>query len=290
MTRNEVIATLVVFLGIFLFVFLFLGKDGANLLLSPGDSRLINFSTSCRQITITDKSKATSATLYLVTETPPLTKQNPFIIEHTRLRLDPTNYEYWQYFLYPNSYFNMSVCTSGKLNAQFYIIKGSQEFKRWCKGKNVKNEVFLNVINSCSDSHQLEFTATEQEEHFFVFHNPTTYAVDINLKMTFERYLPSPPYSEVPSCTTSSTGSCTLQVPTDNQFYRILLTTDVARDVDWEENVAVSWGCESLASSYLNAAAVLSNGFFTLLVVMIVSVAVAYYYWWAPQQQPPVSQ
>ena len=75
MTRNEVIATLVVFLGIFLFVFLFLGKDGANLLLSPGDSRLINFSTSCRQITITDKSKATSATLYLVTETPPLTKQ-----------------------------------------------------------------------------------------------------------------------------------------------------------------------------------------------------------------------
>ena len=276
MTRGEVIVSLIIFLGVFLFVFLFLAKDGANLLFSPGDSRLFNFSSNCRQITITDNSKTSPATLYLVTENLALTKQNPFKIYHASLSIDQANYEYWQYFLYPNSHFNMTVCSNSKLNAQFYIIKGSQDFKRWTKGKNVQNEAFLNVVYSCDDKHELEFTASYQEEYFFVFHNPSTYVVDIKLDMTFERYLPVPPFYDVPSCSTSSTGSCTLQVPTD-QSYKILITTDVASDVDWEENVAVSWACENRASSYVKAV-LDANVLFSLGIVMIVSALAVVYY------------
>ena len=138
MTRGELIVTLTLFFGVFLFVFLFLAKDGANLVFSPGDSRLFDFSSSCRQITVTDYSKTSPATLYLVTDTPPLTKQNAFTIHQTSLSIDQSNYEYWQYFFYPDSQFNMSACSTSKVNAQFYIIKGSKEFKKWTKGKNVR--------------------------------------------------------------------------------------------------------------------------------------------------------
>lgn len=259
LTRDQIptaIFTAIFIILIALSVSLFSSIDSGHLLLSPGDSRLVNFSANCRQLTLTDKSKTTTASVYLITETPPLTLHNTFTIKYSSLTIGKAKYEYWQYHFYPKSSFNMTTCSASadSSGVLFLIIKGKTRFSKWSKGRNVENELQIQVVNSCGNRHLLDFTAHEEDEYFFVFFNPGNIAVEVDVKMSFEcwEYSPPPQTVEVPFCSVSSSESCSLQVSSGHS-YRALIVTDVPVGVDWEENVEVSWSCNSLASLYLNA-------------------------------------
>ena len=97
------------FLIIAVTILLFTSKDTGHQFFSPGDSRLVNFSTNCRHFTLNDNSVKTAASVYLVTEEPPLTRRNSFNIASTPLTVGGSRYEYWQYHLYPSSNFSLSA-------------------------------------------------------------------------------------------------------------------------------------------------------------------------------------
>ena len=99
-----------------------LSSDIATNFYSPGDSRLISFSSFfCDGVNVEVDSVATGATVYIVDAPPPLTEQNNFTVTN-RTTLDASNFHFWQYYLYPNSNISISVCSGRRLDV--YVIKG----------------------------------------------------------------------------------------------------------------------------------------------------------------------
>ena len=87
---------------------------------SPGDSRLVSFSSYfCDGIDVDVHSANTGASVFTVDTPPPLTSQNDLTISDART-LDSKQFHYWQYHLYPNSHISVGVCTSDKLDV--YIL------------------------------------------------------------------------------------------------------------------------------------------------------------------------
>ena len=267
------------FVIIMLIISLFTSKDEGHHFCSPGDSRLVNFSRTCRYLTVKDNSVKTRASLYLVTEEPPLTHWNSFAIDLSPLTVGGMRFEYWQYHLYPGSNFSLTACSPNRGSSHFYAIKGNWKFKKWIKGRKVPNEQYIHISNSCADKHEFYYTSEEENEYFFVFYNQLTTSVNITVHMNFERWEYSPPPSDadIPTCYVPLTGTCSLEIPYALN-YRALIMTDIPEDVNWEETVDVSWSCDSRASNYLFLVSnmIPVNG----LVFAVAVVALATYFLW----------
>lgn len=241
-----------VFLIVAVIIVLFTSKDTGHQFFSPGDSRLVNFSANCRHFTLNDNSVKTAASLYLVTEEPPLTRRNTFNVASIPLTVGGSRYEYWQYHLYPRSNFSLSACSPNGGAAEFYVIKGSRKFRQWVKGRKVPNEHYVYVSNSCSGKHEFQYTSAEEDEYFFVFYNQGSTSVNINAHMSFERweYSSLTTHADTLMCFVPPAGACSLEIPASAK-HRALIVTDIPENVDWEENVDLSWSCDSYASDYL---------------------------------------
>ena len=113
-----VVLTVIVIVVIAIPVGITTNRSDVPVFFSPGDTRLISYGPSffCAGVTLVDRSNRTDSTVYLVTETPPLTDQNNFTF-NSSINLADNIYNYWNYYLYPNSNFSTAVqCTRSKLS------------------------------------------------------------------------------------------------------------------------------------------------------------------------------
>lgn len=237
-------------------------NSSASALYSPGDTRLVSYNSFlCASITLRDNSSRTAASIYLITETPPLTDRNNFTIDST-VTLSDKEYYYWNYFLYPNSNFSTEVCShSPGSDGMFYITKGSAD--------NFVSPVAKFSINKvCSVVQRFSYQIYDEDDYYFVYYKSSWNGVPLQLDVTlsFERFeYSTSDLASQAKCSITSAGECTVTVPYDSK-YKALIVTNTSENVDWEENVDVSWSCTYRSWAY----AVVILLFIVVPVVLIV--------------------
>ena len=223
---------------------------------SPGDTRIVPFgSFFCDEVTLVDKGSTTGSTLYLITDTPPLTDQNSFTI-NSSLTLTSNNYNYWNYYLYPGSNFTTTVRTRDSLSrparGRFYLFKGRSSFQQWIKNpcSNQDSAIATFSISRPSSGtsfyHKFTFLVQDEDEYYFVYYSSrdqsTVLRLDVAIYVNRFQYSISD-LTTAASCSAIG-GQCSLNVPPDSN-YRALIVTDIPDNPDWEENVDVSLICSS---------------------------------------------
>ena len=225
---------------------------------SPGDTRLASYNTLfCAGITLRDNSNMTTASLFLIEDTPPLVDRNNFTVNST-VTLTPNEYRYWNYYLYPNSNFSAKVCLlhSSRGANTLYLIRGKGNFEGWRRSPSTEQAVtFTDISNAppCfTSTQQFSYRADVEDEYYFVYYSSPSNRGDLqlNLIMSFERFQYSTTdLDSEANCTVPSVGECTIPVPYGSN-YRALIATDIPENVDWEENVDVSWSCANREWAY----------------------------------------
>lgn len=211
---------------------------------SPGDSRLISFSSFfCDGINLGVNSVNTSATIYVVDTPPSITEVNNFTIVDRRT-LNISNYRFWQYYLYPKSVILISVCSDKRLD--LYIIKGNSNANNWggSPGDNHAEE-FEQIISVCP--HQLQnisYTVHEEDQYYVLLHNSMSESrLTYDAALSFERFEYDPLGINGSSCSASSGQQCTVGVPYGTSSQQALVVTNIPENVDWGENVDVKATC-----------------------------------------------
>ena len=223
---------------------------------SPGDTRLVSYSSFfCAGVTLKENSSSTGAFLYLITETPPLDDCNNFTISST-MALKDNEYNYWNYYLYPNSNFSTEVCSSSSgTDGKLYIVKGKDNFKLWISSHSNDLAVAVFSISTvlCSTIVQpYTYHISEEDEYYFIYYNlpGNNIILQLNVTVSFERFEYSTAnLTSQANCSITIAGECSLTVPYGST-YSALIVTDVPENVDWGENVDVTWSCANRGWAY----------------------------------------
>ena len=226
-------------------------SDIATDFYSPGDSRLISFSSFfCNSVRFSVKSQATGASFFLVDSAPPLTDQNNFTINASDT-LNRNNYHFWQYHLYPNSKVTLDVCTDcRRVFLDIYVVKGNTNVNRWGDEPGEDHaQLYQSVSTECPMKRTLMYTATEEDEYYFIVHNSfDKIELFYDLTLTVERFEYESPTLDVNStvrdrCAVSSGESCSVDIPYGTGSQQALVVTTIPEDVDWGENVGITTSC-----------------------------------------------
>ena len=240
---------------------------------SPGETRLVSFgSFFCDEVTLVSKSSA-GATLYLITDTPPLTDRNNFTI-NSSLTLSDNFFKYWNYYLYPGSTFSNSFHTrSNSDGGTVFLFKGKNSIQRWFRDPFHRPVAAL-IIPCSSQHHFSRLSVQEEDEYYFVYYNNrgqqcqqscSQLRLDVTISVSRLQYS-TEDLTTATSCSAIE-GECSLNVPA-HPNYRALIVTDIPDDPDWEENVDVTLHCSS-NREWAYAVVVL----IPLLVIVSVSIA-----------------
>ena len=219
---------------------------------APGDTRVVPYSSFfCADITLTDKSVRTGASLYLITKVPSLTNQNNFTI-NSSLNIAENKYRFWNYYLHPNSSFTTVVCVVAN-SGTFYLIQGRQQFVSWIDEPDVYNAIESFRIESlCSETKYDHYTylATLADEYYFVFYSNGSATLQLNVEISINQSQYSQLNLQSPAnCSVPPVGECTLTVPYGSD-YQALIAADIPKDVDWEESVHIDWHCVNRGWAY----------------------------------------
>ena len=223
-------------------------SDIATNFYSPGDSRLISFSSFfCESISFSVESKGTGASFFLVDSAPPLTNRNNFTISSIDI-LQKNNYHFWQYHLYPNSKVSMNLCTDcSRVFLDAYVVKGNTNVNRWGDNPDVNvAEMFQSVSTVCPNEQQLEYIASEEDEYYFIVHNSfDEIELYYNLTLTVERFEYESPTTDVDRdrCAVSSGGNCAVDIPYGTGTQQVVVVTTIPENVEWGENVDIKTSC-----------------------------------------------
>ena len=227
-------------------VLIFSSTDIATNFFSPGDSRLIQFSSFfCEGVDVKVDSAATGATLFLVDTPPPLSDANNFTIADSRT-LGEHKFQFWQYYLYLDSNISVSICIDKKFRLDIYIIKGNSNANYWARSPGRKHaKLFQRVTKKCPQQHSFSYTVQEEDQYYIIFHNSLSKEmVSYNLELSIQRFeysIESDNYSEI--CYAPSGAQCSVDIPYDTGSQLALVVTSIPLDVDWEENVDVVTSC-----------------------------------------------
>lgn len=243
---------------------------------SPGDTRLIYFSSFfCQSITLRNTSSGTASTVYLIRDPPPFVRAESFTVEQS-FTLSSRQYGYFNYYLHPNSTFSVWACASTfTSNTQFHVVRGKRSFKDWMQSPrwNSNFTIFYRLGFFCEYLTPSPYRTSDGNEYYFAFFNSGSNQLQIQARMSVTRYQYSVS-SLVSSPNCSNAGhDCTLEVPF-NSYSSALIVTDVPPLVDWEEKLDIDWSCDPRVWSYVVAVAIPVS--VTVVLCLIVTILCAY--------------
>ena len=226
---------------------------------TPGDTRLHTISTffcSSVQIKMTaDSSQMGHVNLYLLNEKPSLTARDSFSISQS-FTLSEYHYEYWQFYLYPNSNFSVNACvTSGSSSYYFYVIKGSNDFNHWIdKISSSYYEQELYVSTPCGGNSTLSYTTKKEDYYYFAYYCDSSNC-DGQLEIFLQRfeYTVGSSTDSADNCTTTVTsGPCSLAVAYQSDYNQALVAIEeTPPNGNWEQQFTVEFNCGARAEAYL---------------------------------------
>ena len=244
-------------------------SDIATNFFSPGDSRLISFSSFfCEGVDLKVDSVATDATVFLLDVPPPLSDMNNFTVIDSRT-LDKLEFRFWQYYLYSDANISVSVC-SDKLD--IYIVQGNSNANDWARKPGRQHaKRFYRVTNKCPQQQSFDYTVEEEDQYYIIFHNPSSKRkIRYNLNLSIERFeynIESGNYSAV--CHAPSGSQCSVDIPYHTGSQLALVVTSIPVDVDWGENVDIKSNCNRRDWAYTVVILSTILVFVTVLVIFV---------------------
>ena len=209
---------------------------------SLGDTRIVPLpfnSFFCSELTLEANTAVTGASVYLITDTPPLTN-NSFTFS-TYFSTGSYQYEYWSYFLYPGSNFSTSVrVIFPRREGIFYLIKGYSNFQQFVDNpQSQPNEVldFFSIPCLRQYTHQVSFQVQEEDDYYLVYQARQTCtsrrvsSLYLSVRISVSRFLYSTAgLTNAPQCSAPSIGQCSLNVPNDPNYRALIAVTAIPRD------------------------------------------------------------
>ena len=219
--------------------------------LSPGDTRLLDTSTSlCESTTLNNPTSTVSATAYLLQKKPELSATNNFTVT-SQFSVGYGDHQYWSFYLYPGSTYNLSSClVSGSI--KYYVIKGKSNYDNWVSSPYSSNYNYLLYASQCGQPNTTTFQHfSSEDEYYFVFYSDFSLIPNVKMTLTFNRveYMPLSG-GVVDSCTAPPTTSCTLTIPYNSDYW-VLLETSPPSNGQWDANVDAGTSCNARAWVYV---------------------------------------
>ena len=174
-------------------------------------------------------------------------KQPSFFIE---------DYHNWNFYLYPGSTLNVSVCKQKSLSDfRYYLIKGKDSFNSWAgnpRSSIAKQYFVISTVCSSGMKQQIPIYNVEKEgEYYMVFYayNTDSDSLDIDFGVSRTKYAVDPG-AVLSNCSLSSIDQdCTLDVPLS---YSIGLVALHATDsTDWSSGISVTADCNARVWVYV---------------------------------------
>ena len=243
---------------------------------SPGDSRLISFSSFfCDGVDVQIDSVATGATLFLVDTVPPLSDTNNFNLTDMRT-LGAGKFRFWQYYLYSSSNISVSVCSN--ILVDVHIVQGNSNANGWARSPGRQQaKLFHRVTKKCPQQQGFSYTVEEEDQYYIIFHNSLSRRkVRYNLELSIERFkydIESGNHSRI--CYAPPGKQCSVDISYGTGSQLSLVVTDIPMNVDWGENVDVKTSCNRRDWAY--AVVILPNILVVTTIVVLIATYLIYY-------------
>jgi hypothetical protein len=156
-----------------------------------------------------------------------------------------------------------------------YVVKGNTNVNRWGDepGEN-HAQLFQSVSTECPSRQTLVYTATEEDEYYFIVHNSfDKIELFYDLTLTVDRFEYESPPVDVNStvrdhCAVSIGETCRVDIPYGTGSQQALVVTTIPEEVDWAENVSIKTSCSRRHWAY--AVVVLVSLFVAVVGIAIV--------------------
>ena len=109
--------------------------------------------------------------------------------------------------------------------------------------------LFQSVSTVCPNRQTLVYTATEEDEYYFIVHNSfNKIKLFYDLILTVDRFEYESPSIDINSticdhCAVSTGETCSVDIPYSTGSQQALVITTIPEEVDWAENVSIGTSC-----------------------------------------------
>ena len=227
-------------------------RDPSVLTLSPGVTRdNVSFGNAffCNEVTM-EVNGSTRASVYLITDTPPLTHRNSFI-RTLSLLVSVGTFGTWKYRLYSDTNVTISLyIRRPPSNGVFSVFKGLRNLR--------SNRPFTSFsIRSCIGyNRQTSFQLQDEDDYYFDYRSESFTScrfpdfssrfsrLQLNISASWFVHSTSG-LTNAPNCSAIAGRQCSLDVPADSN-YRALIVTDVpTNNPDLSANNSIRLQCSS---------------------------------------------
>ena len=236
---------------------------------APNETRIISYyPVFCGSMSIgTDITYGTTGKFYILSRTPDLSDYDSFSFSKSS-DFTTNDHRKWNFYLYPGSTLNVSVCKHNSLsNFSYYLIKGEDNVNRWLADPTLsiakQNFTISAVCSSGSDPKRNEFpiyNVKAKRDYYMVFYlHPTPKVKNNALEIDF--YVSRTKYTVdtdtiLTYCSLSyENHHCVAEIPLSDNIGLLALNTtkadDPNRKIDWTSIIYVDASCNTRDWVYL---------------------------------------
>ena len=197
-----------------------------------------------------------TGSFYILSHAPALTDHDSFTFSKQPSFFD-RDYKNWNFYLYPGSTLNVSVCKQKSTSDfRYYLIKGKDSFNSWVgnpRSSIAKQHFTISTLCSSGSKQQIPiYSVVKEGEYYMVFFAYSAYdfdPLDIDFGVSRTKYAVDPG-AVLSNCSLSiGDPACTLDVPLS---YSIGLVALHATDsTDWSSGIPVTADCNARVWVYV---------------------------------------
>lgn len=234
-------------------------NENNNHVFAPTDTAIISFTHPlCERLSLSspDSEFYVEATLFLLEQMPPLTKEDTATF-HRQIQLT-NDYHYWRMFLYPGSSIAYSACSVSAIPEPpvvFYLVRGNRDYEIW-RFDHSKAHSHREEINAACEANNVTFSyAVESEDnYYFIFDSEAESVTGITFSFTRILYDVSINSSVVSECSIflNDSTSCQVSVSHTSKPVALLeLMTLVPDTLEWDADIRITVSCSARVWLYV---------------------------------------
>ena len=256
-------------------------NEKSSLHMTPGDTRLISYSSRfCESLTLTNSGLPNNfnTTLATVRTKPKLSVTTNFQISIIDLELSYGLYQFWRFYLYPGSTFELKACIlNGASQVMELDVISGKNFDGWLTHpSSLRHIVRKFPITAPCSTGSLPFES--EDEYYFAF---IGYGDSVGINGTLNFTVPEYYFNSTDTIAQCTTGrenrdpSCNAKVPLESDSYGLISVEDISIGTYASSAaVDVEWTCNPRVWLYA-VIAISSVGSVVILIVLCVAAIAA---------------
>ena len=206
-------------------------RDPSILSLSPGVTRDVSFGNAffCNEVTM-EVNGSTRASVYLITDTPPLTHRNSFIRNISERFIFLHTVRTWGHRISTGTNYNVTISLyipSPYSSGVFSVFKGLSNLR--------SNQSLTSFFIRCTSGYtrQITFQLQDEDDYYIVYNRSQSIATSCGSGFYSQFHLnissswfvhPTAGLTNAPNCSATHRRQCSLHVPADSNYHALIVT------------------------------------------------------------------